>query len=784
MANNKKNANYVTDKTAVAKVEKNKIKRSRKVKKTTLNVVYIVVAVLAAILFVTGFVHIFKACSKTTPREFIDPSKGDFKVTDIVQLDFANYGKVTIELYGEEAPETVANFKKRVEEGYFTDKYLTISTSTSTKYVSFQTEKKTDEHGHSNDVEPGIKGEYYDNSFENKISHTYGVITMFRYGQKDLTADPEVYDSSSTDFAIITDKTTYANEKTGCNGNNAAFGKVVSADMEKIEKMASDYQGKSDEEKEEETDPNALSTGSNKIALTEADIDLGYIERTFTPKYEGYYFFDTTEEELASIIINDGESQALGTGDEAVQRYFEADKEYKLKINIKATAKAGDVKITINDRVLTSGTNTLDKITNKDVTDSKMFYYTYTAPITGEYIFTMTSVKDVKVVGKDGVAVSDKDDKDETLTLDLVADVVYTFEVPAKGASISGTATSVAPKIEVKEQYFEIATEEKIKFTEAQITAKNVVYTFVAGVSGKYSVSSSNIKEVTFLKLDGTKLGDNYANLEAGVTYKLSMKTEGLTKETEYKLTIVEPKLVAGDNTIKLLESDVDAGKGVYSFTAEYTGKYTFSLSVNSVKDTLVFKVIDENGKLINEYKEDNKNVIKPYAHLEKDKTYTVEVGVDYKEVSDGKEVEKKLVKDTKYTLTIDDPTLKLSSNKNIVSSSTTEQTDGNVITITKSDVAKGPMTYVLNVEASGVYEIKIDTDMKENIKIRVKSGETVTELTDYSHIKLNKGDVCEFETNFTFAKDSAVQEKSTTITVYQTYPKIVASLVANKVAK
>ena len=776
MANNKKNANYVTDKTAVAKVEKNKIKRSRKVKKTTLNVVYIVVAVLAAILFVTGFVHIFKACSKTTPREFIDPSKGDFKVTDIVQLDFADYGKVIIELYGEEAPETVANFKKRVEEGYFTDKYLTISTSTSTKYVSFVTEKETDEHGHSADVEPGIKGEYYDNNFENKISHTYGVITMNRNGHG--------YNSSSTDFMIITDNSTYANEKTGFNGNNAAFGRVFPADMEKIEKMVSDYQGKSDEEKEEETDPNALSSGSNKIALTEADIELGYVERTFTPKYEGYYFFDTTEEELVSIIINDGESQALGTGDKAVQRYFEADKEYKLKINIKASSKAGDVKISINDRVLTAGSNTLDKITKDDITNSKVFYYTYTTPVTGEYIFTLTNIKGVKVVGKDGVAVADKDDKDETLTLDLVADVVYTFEVSAKEASITGTATSVVPKIEVKEQYFEIGVEEKIKFTEAQITAKKVVYTFVAGVSGKYSVSSTDIKEVTFLNLDGTELGKNYANLEAGKTYKLSMKTEGLTKETEYKLTIVEPKLVAGDNTIKLLESDVDAGKGVYSFTAEYTGKYTFSLSVNSKKDTLVFTVKDENGKIVNEYVEDGKNVVKPYAHLEADKEYTIELGIDYKETSGGKDVDKKLAKDTKYTLTIDDPELNASSNQNIVSSSTTEQTDGNTITITKNDSAKGPMTYVFNVEASGMYEIKIATDMKENIKLRIKSGDKVTEVTDYSHIRLNKGDVCEFETNFNFADSTSTQEKTTTITVYQTYPKIIGSVVADKIAK
>ncbi len=782
MANNKKNANYVTDKTTVAKVERNKIKRNRKVKKTTLNVIYVVVAVLAVILFVTGFVHVFKACSKTTPREFLDPSKGNFKVTDIVQLEFADYGKVTIELYGEEAPQTVANFKKRVEEGYFTDKYLTIN-STSTKYVSFVTEKEKDDDGHEIDAEPGIKGEYYDNNFANKISHTYGVITMNRNGHG--------YNSSSTDFMIITDEKTYANEKTGFNGNNAAFGKVVSADMEKIEKMASDYQGKSDTDVEEK-DENALSTGSNKIALTKADIELGYIERTFTPKYEGYYFFDTTEEELVSIIINDGESQALGTGTKAVERYFEADKEYKLKINIKADSKEGEVKISINDRVLTVGTNSLDKITKDDITNSKVFYYTYTAPITGEYIFTISNVKGVKVVGKDGAAVADKNDKDtDILTLDLEADVVYTFEVPAKEASISGTATSVVPKIEVKEQYFEIGVEEKIKFTEAEIKDEKVVYTFVAGVSGKYTFSSTDIKEVEFFELDGKKLNiqvttdgktkdTNSANLEAGKTYKLSMKTKGLTKDKEYKLTIVEPKLVAGDNSIKLVESDIKDEKAVYTFTPEYTGKHTFSLSVNSKKDTLVFTIKDENGKIVNEYVESGKNVVKPYAHLEKDKTYTVELGINYKETSGNKDVDKKLAKDVKYTLTVDDPALYTSSNQNIVSSSKTEQTDGNSITITKNDVQ--PMTYVFNVEASGMYEIKIGTDMKENIKLRIKSGDEVTEVTEYSHIRLNKGDICEFEVNFAFAEGST--EKATTITVYQTYPKIISSLVANKTAK
>lgn len=765
MAKNKKNANYVTEKTDLAKAQKDKTKRSKKTKGVAKNVLYVILAVAAIVVLITGFVHIFKACTKTEPREFLNPLEYEFEVTDIVELDFGDYGKVKIELYGKEAPETVANFKKKVEEGYFDSKYLTVSTSTSTEYVSFSHSNEKNEesdHDHDHDNHDVLKGEFYDNNFANRISHTYGVITMTR---------GTGYYSSTTDFMIITDdfdgdEHKYANEKTGYDGNNAAFGKVVSDDMAVIEKMVKDYQGKSDSDADDE-DENALASGTNKIEITDDDIKATYIDRTFTPEHTGTYIFEAGSN-FTGLIIDDGENEKLGT----VEKYLVAGTEYKFRIAIKESAKAGTVNFKITDRIIEAGSNSIS-IVKQDKDNSKVFYYTYTAPVTAEYIFTLTSLKDVTISDKNGNKLEATAVTDNSFSHILTAGEIYTIEIPAVGAQFADNSSSVTGKINVDERYFEINEEVKIKFTQAEITNGTVVYSFVAGVDGKYIVTSKDIKEIKILDQENKELGTGYATLEAGKTYKLSMKTTGLTKDKEYKLQITEPKLTVGGTDVTILESDIEAKKVTYTFVAELSGKHVFSVDIDGTQN---FRIYDSEGTLLNEYNETDKagvvsKKIRPYAYFEKGKTYKIELEI----TSDFK-------KDTEYTISVDDPSLAL----NTATSSTSTSWVENAIAITNQDKAQKKITYVFTATTTCMYEFAIPTDMESYVSI-YKNGE---KLEKFDYLKLSKGDVCEvvIETesiNITATSDPAVEaSKKTTITVSKSYPQIAKAIVVNKTAK
>ena len=47
------------------------------------------------------------------------PTAADLVATDYIQIEVADYGTITAELYGKAAPITVANFLKLVNEGFY-----------------------------------------------------------------------------------------------------------------------------------------------------------------------------------------------------------------------------------------------------------------------------------------------------------------------------------------------------------------------------------------------------------------------------------------------------------------------------------------------------------------------------------------------------------------------------------------------------------------------------------------------------------------------------------------
>ena len=125
-------------------------------------------------------------------------------------------GKFIAELYPEYAPETVENFVKLVEEGFFdgltfhriVDGFMAQGGWLDANGVEKNTQS--------------IYGEFASNGFaQNTLKHTKGVISMAR------TSDPN---SASSQFFIM-----LANNS-GLDGDYAAFGKVTEG-MDVVEKL-------------------------------------------------------------------------------------------------------------------------------------------------------------------------------------------------------------------------------------------------------------------------------------------------------------------------------------------------------------------------------------------------------------------------------------------------------------------------------------------------------------------------------------------------------------------
>lgn len=202
MAKNKKNSNYVTDKTLQKKAEANKQKKAAKTKKTvksvavTSAVALVILAALFAVLYFGGaFDYIPEA-------------------TEHVTITLDGYStSLHVELYGEDAPETTKHFKSLTSGHYYDGKTLTAYKDGNLYF------------GEESSGNGGIKGEFADNGTKNKIPFKEGTLVMAR---------GEGYDSAYGRFFIVTEDTDISSLK----GSYAAFGRVTGG-MEIIEEIVS-----------------------------------------------------------------------------------------------------------------------------------------------------------------------------------------------------------------------------------------------------------------------------------------------------------------------------------------------------------------------------------------------------------------------------------------------------------------------------------------------------------------------------------------------------------------
>lgn len=191
MAKQKKNANYVTEKNEQAKIEKQEQKKKEhqlKILKTVGIWVAIAAAVAAIVLLLMWVAGVFEHSSDATDHATLTLSDGT---------------TLHIELYGNDAPETVKHFKALCNRGDFNGKSV----------VSLINNQLA-----MGDVNPGgylsgITGEFSANGYENPIEMKKGTLCLAR-GQYD-------YNSGYGQFFILT------KDDSSLKGEYAAFGRLT-----------------------------------------------------------------------------------------------------------------------------------------------------------------------------------------------------------------------------------------------------------------------------------------------------------------------------------------------------------------------------------------------------------------------------------------------------------------------------------------------------------------------------------------------------------------------------
>ena len=155
---------------------------------------------------------------------------GENTQNPIVTMEIEDYGTITIELYPDMAPNTVANFVNLIEEGFYDG--LTFHRSVP-GFVLQGGDPDGDGTGG-----PGytIKGEFSSNGYtKNTLSHTRGVISMARSRDNDS--------AGSQFFIVLDDSATYS-----LDGLYAGFGRVTEGmdiidEIIENEKIADDITG-------------------------------------------------------------------------------------------------------------------------------------------------------------------------------------------------------------------------------------------------------------------------------------------------------------------------------------------------------------------------------------------------------------------------------------------------------------------------------------------------------------------------------------------------------------
>ena len=749
MAKTNKNANYVTEKTQVAQNTRAKVKSSQKTKEITKQVLIISAIVIAIAGLITGFVFALIGCTKPEPRQFKAPIEGAFEVTDVVELEFEGYGTVTIELYGKEAPKTVANFLELVKEGKISENTLSFSSSTYDKKLTVTLDHDHEEEGHS-DL---IKGEYYDSGWANKISHVTGVLTMAKSG----------YSSSANSFMILlndhsgeTDVTNDYNTTTkyGYDGNYAAFGKVTGGTLTVIEKMQADYNETASSSSSSTKAEDELVFGSNSKTVSSEDITKGTVEYKFTPDATGKYTFTSSTfksllvdiankeggaaEGAKSILGEEKDQEALKLG---VEYELEKGVEYKIVLGVQDLT-SGTKRIVISGDIVFEGTNDVEILEDDVKNESKSFEFT--ANMTG--VYTFAGKEDIK--GK--IEIFDGTTSIGTNTAYLVKDKTYTVIVNTKNVEADDYELTITPPTLV-------LGDNALSIPEYVLKDGKATYYFTPSEDGKYLVANKKLT-ITVYNANGDKLEGDYLDLKKDETYVIELVAD------------LSASVYVGENVISITAEDkkADSQEHVkkYSFVAEKTGKYTFTA------DGIEFTIYNGTTAL---------KATEGKYELTSGKTYTVEFKtVEAKDyaltiaVDDGATDEK--INHVSYTVTVQDTVLSVGTNTQTITKAEIEA-EKTVFTFTAT--TNGPISFTSfyqKLDENGE-QIKNESGGLSYINSIVKVYDKDGNELDAKYAVLVKGEMYTVEIMSKNIKPSAV----CTIKIAKVLPKLTGAKIVEK---
>lgn len=159
----------------------------------------------------------------------------------VATMEVENYGTVKIELYPDKAPNTVSNFIRLANRGFYngltfhrTIPGFMIQGGDKTGTGSGSPSLSNLQDNVAEDKEYNIPGEFIANNYtKNNLKHTTGVISMARsdYGNYNPSLTTYGYNSAGSQFFIMTD------DNPSLDGLYAAFGEVKEG-MEIVKKIA------------------------------------------------------------------------------------------------------------------------------------------------------------------------------------------------------------------------------------------------------------------------------------------------------------------------------------------------------------------------------------------------------------------------------------------------------------------------------------------------------------------------------------------------------------------
>lgn len=178
-------------------------------------------------------------------------AKNDKKHNPVVTMEIEGYGNVKLELDPEAAPNTVKNFIRLAQRGYYNGKTFSdvqeglvvgglddVSGEEKKEMVAPKLSDIKDGVAENEDKEYSIPGEFIEKGHKNMLSHQRGVISMTRTTYNDYQQEiamiqmigysdyingvvDKMYDSQAAGFFILTE------DEIGYDGTYSAFGRVV-----------------------------------------------------------------------------------------------------------------------------------------------------------------------------------------------------------------------------------------------------------------------------------------------------------------------------------------------------------------------------------------------------------------------------------------------------------------------------------------------------------------------------------------------------------------------------